>query len=480
MKRISVVAAGLLLSFSSVSEAGLIDRAYLDWRQKQESAAASAYDRFASFAASFWKNPFATKFAVSGAFDQKLDHFDTGNDRTFPQRFWVDSSHAESSPTAPVLYFICGESRCSGASSFVNTLAREIGAHVVTLEHRYYGDSVPAATYSAKNLRFLSTDQALADLADFQNFAVKEWGMDGPWIAIGGSYSASLAAYYRYGYPDQVVGALASSAPVEARADFEEYDYQVATGVSPACLARIQLAVNRIETDLRDESSAKALKKLFGSSEIRENLDFLYVVADMAAASIQYGERENFCRALESASDANLVAEYARVGLHMFNRLDIRPIDVVAQGNLSEDVRDYTAMGMRQWFYQSCTEFGYWQVAFHDPALSARSPSIDLAFHDGICDRLFGIRRPVDTSYINRTFYEPLVRGKANQILFTNGSDDPWKHLSIVPGRQNVPREVEAIEIPGAAHCDDLSSQGTADVQKAQNRFRSLVKDWLD
>jgi pimeloyl-ACP methyl ester carboxylesterase len=480
MKRFSSIVAGIFFLISGATQAGLIDRAYLDWKQKKETAQTSSYEQIAKFATAIWKNPLATKFAVSGAFEQKLDHFDSANEHTFPQRFWVDSSNAASSPVAPVLYFICGESRCSGASGFVNTLAKEIGAHVVTLEHRYYGDSIPTASYSAKNLRFLSTDQALADLAAFQNFAVKEWGMKGPWIAIGGSYSASLAAYYRYGYPDQVVGALASSAPVEARADFEEYDYQVATGVSRECLSRIQLATNRVESSLRDEASAKAVKNLFGSAEIQDERDFLYVVADMAAASIQYGERENFCHALESASDSQLVAEYARVGLSMFERLDIRPIDDTAQGNLSEDVRNYTASGMRQWFYQSCTEFGYWQIAYHDPALSARSPKIDLAFHDGICERMFGIRRPVDTTYINRTFYKPLVRGKATQIFFTNGSDDPWKHLSLVPARGNVPNEVNAMEIPGAAHCDDLSTQGTVEVRKAQNRFRSLVKDWLD
>jgi pimeloyl-ACP methyl ester carboxylesterase len=481
MQRILSIFA-LLLLVSETSQAAFVDRIYFQWKQKRDARMESDHRWFSDlpFANGRWKDFFGIETAETGVFAQRLDHFENTDDRMFDQRFWIDSSQASDFPDAPVLYFTCGESRCYGPSSFVKNLAREIGAHIVTLEHRYYGDSIPAPSYSAKNLRFLSTDAALADLEAFQKFATKKWNLSGPWIAVGGSYPGSLAAYYRVAYPDLTLGALASSAPVEARAAFEEYDYQVATVVSPKCLDRIHRVVEIAEQSLENDRDRAATKKVFKASNLPDDDDFLYAVADMAAATIQYGERKSFCQALESAAEEDLLRVYAEVALGMLSRLGVEPIDLVAEGNLSEDVRDYTESGMRQWFYQSCTEYGYWQIAYHDPRYSARSARIDLPYHDRMCERLFGIRRPVDTSYINRTYYEPLVRGKTTRVLFTNGSDDPWKHLSIIPGRGNVPAEVDAIEIKGAAHCDDLGAGDRPEVRRAQDFFRSLVKNWLD
>jgi pimeloyl-ACP methyl ester carboxylesterase len=473
---------GLLLLITETSNAAFVDRIYFQWKQKREAQMETDHRWFSElpFANGRWKDFFRIASAETGVFAQRLDHFENTDDRKFDQRFWIDSNQASEFPDAPVLYYICGESRCYGPSTFVKRLAGEIGAHIVTLEHRYYGESIPAPSYSAKNLRFLSTDAALADLAAFQAFATEKWNLKGPWIAIGGSYPGSLAAYYRVAYPKLTLGALASSAPVEARAAFEEYDYQVATVVPPKCLARIHRVVETAERALDNGEDRAVVKKIFKSSNLPDDDDFLYAVADMAAATIQYGERKSFCDALESATDESLLRTYAEVALAMLNRLGVEPIDLVAEGNLSEDPRDYTESGMRQWFYQSCTEYGYWQVAYPDPRYSARSSRIDLAYHDRMCDRLFGIRRPVDTRYINRTYYEPLIQGKTDRVLFTNGSDDPWKHLSIVPARGNVSSEVAAMEISGAAHCDDLGAGDQAEVRRAQDLFRSLLKDWLD
>ena len=40
------------------------------------------------------------------------------------------------------------------------------------------------------------------------------------WIVFGGSYSGSLAALFRLRYPDLTLGAVASSAPIQAKTDF--------------------------------------------------------------------------------------------------------------------------------------------------------------------------------------------------------------------------------------------------------------------
>jgi len=69
-----------------------------------------------------------------------------------------------------------------------------LGALIVTEEHRYYGATQPFSTITTDNLQYLSSRQALNDLADFivfiQNTVLN--GNDNAWFTIGGSYRYSL------------------------------------------------------------------------------------------------------------------------------------------------------------------------------------------------------------------------------------------------------------------------------------------------
>lgn len=96
------------------------------------------------------------------------------------------------------------------------------------LEHRYYGchnaSSCPT-NVSKPDMKFLSSHQALEDLKAFRDYAVAAFGLraDVAWILIGGSYPGMLAAFGRAMYPDRFAMAVASSAPVHAKFDMNEY-----------------------------------------------------------------------------------------------------------------------------------------------------------------------------------------------------------------------------------------------------------------
>ena len=79
----------------------------------------------------------------------------------------------------------------------------------VILEHRYYGTSFPTPDLSTENLRFLTTEQALADEVFFaQNVVFK--GLEDKdltsdsvaYIGYGGSYAGAFNAFLRKLYPD--------------------------------------------------------------------------------------------------------------------------------------------------------------------------------------------------------------------------------------------------------------------------------------
>lgn len=74
---------------------------------------------------------------------------------------------------------------------------------------------------STDNLRFLSSRQALADLAHFRTMIAEARGLTNrKWVAFGGSYPGSLAAWFRLKYPHLVHASVATSAPVYATVNF--------------------------------------------------------------------------------------------------------------------------------------------------------------------------------------------------------------------------------------------------------------------
>lgn len=54
--------------------------------------------------------------------------------------------------------------------TLLQVLAKKFGAAVVSLEHRYYGKSSPFKSLTTENLKYLSSKQALFDLAAFRQF----------------------------------------------------------------------------------------------------------------------------------------------------------------------------------------------------------------------------------------------------------------------------------------------------------------------
>ncbi|MBC7692178.1 MAG: septum formation initiator [Methylotenera sp.] len=419
--------------------------------------------------------------AQAGAFDQRINPDDASDTRTFKQRYWISTtySHGENSP---VLYFICGEAECSAGDlgGATSQHAQKLGATVVALEHRYFGKSQPFPEMTTANMKYLTTSNALKDLATFQTFTMQKLNLKGKWVSIGGSYPGALSAYYRLKFPNLIAGSLASSAPVLARANFEEYDHHVFKVAGPDCAKVMQQVTSSVEAAMQDPQKALAMKTLFGGKEIIDTVDFLYVVADMGAIAIQYDHRDQLCDAIQGASDP--VKAYAQVGRQLFADFGMTPLQDTPQAMLSTKASDYSSgVGLRQWTYLICNEYGYYQTAFHDPKESVRSSKIDLNYHNTMCKRVFGITTPVNAAATNRNFYQPLLNAQTKNIYFTNGANDPWSNLSITQKNGNATNPNLAFDlIAGAAHCDDLGLKNSSALQDSRARFVSLASKWTN
>jgi hypothetical protein len=147
-----------------------------------------------------------------------IDHFhndslyEPHNDDKFDLRYWFDASYYK--PGGPVIVLQSGETSGVGRLGFLqkgllHQLAKATHGVGVVLEHRYYGTSIPTADFSTENLRFLTTDQALADQAYFSKNVVfaglEHHNLTSPHtahIAYGGSYAGAFVAFLRKLYPD--------------------------------------------------------------------------------------------------------------------------------------------------------------------------------------------------------------------------------------------------------------------------------------
>lgn len=236
-----------------------------------------------------WENPH--KSATLGAssvdreneyfLEQMVDHFDRSNGETFQQRYFMNTTYwkgAESN--SPVFLCVGGEGPPLNWLVLVSSdhcndmveMADEHGALLLALEHRFYGPSTPSNDYSSENLRFLSSEQALGDIAYFHAEMSKLFGLTSAnkWVSFGGSYPGMMSAMSRLRYPHLFHAAVSSSSPMQAQVEMPEYNIVVAdsmaavdVGGSEACLSAIADGHMAVGELLASASGRRELEDMF-------------------------------------------------------------------------------------------------------------------------------------------------------------------------------------------------------------------------
>ncbi|XP_046998309.1 thymus-specific serine protease-like [Schistocerca americana] len=317
------------------------------------------------------------------------------------------------------------------------TLARSYGALMLDLEHRFYGSSRPTRDISTTNLRYLISTQALEDLASF----IRQQRQENPqlgaakWVVFGGSYSGNLAAWARLRYPDITDGAVASSAPVLAQANFPEYLEVVAESMQtfdPNCVPVVDAAMKEFEELLQSDSGVSTINELF-----------------RLCSSL------NVSRECDGAGLTSLV-------ISGFSRA-VQYNDVMV--GIYSTVQEYcAALRMRQWLWQTCTEFGYYQTT--DSANQPFDHWRTLPYYTDMytAERVEEGVRKANLLYGGRT---PNV----TNVAFVNGGLDPWHALGVLDDISESSPPI-AIEYDTAGH-------PTADGSPRQDRAAGRPVDQL-
>lgn len=99
---------------------------------------------------------------------------------------------------------------------------------------------------------------------------------------LPGSYSGNLAAWFRLKYPHLVAGAVASSAPVLAKLNFDSYYKSVTNSLDSKCVSEIRSAMEQFNSLLKTTSGKQQLTKtlnlctpLESSSQNPKDVSFL-------------------------------------------------------------------------------------------------------------------------------------------------------------------------------------------------------------
>ncbi|PHH60973.1 hypothetical protein CDD81_988 [Ophiocordyceps australis] len=420
----------------------------------------------------------------------------------FNLRYWLDTSNYK--PGGPVIVLHSGETSSQDRLPYLDhgivpELTAATGGVGLVLEHRYYGTSYPTANITTQSLRFLTSEQALADTAYFAQHVsfpglehVPLTASHAPWIIYGGSYAGALAALARKLYPDVFWGAISSSGVTAAIDDYWQY-FEAARHAAPGdCSDSLQRLVHVIDGHLcsGDEARAKQLKELFGLGELW-NDEF----ADTIKAGIEGLQSTNwdpdeddgtlglFCAAI--TSDARLFASTA----HLMPR--VRDAVLFVYGDTGDDVLSHESLvarmlnyigfvrdsvrksrrelcknktqrecysarllkddteisdsWFRSWTYQTCTQWGYFVTGTGVPhdRLPLVSRALTYEYATVLCRRFFNITSPPDVESINRhggfEFSYP-------RLAIIDGAQDPWREATPHALGHNVGRKSTVTE----------------------------------
>jgi len=418
-------------------------------------------------------------------FSTPVDHFHNESkyaphsDDFFPMRYWFDASHYK--PGGPVIILQSGETSAVGRLVFMQKgilaqLAEATNGIAVVLEHRYYGASFPTSTLSTENLRFLTTQQALADEAYFATHVqfpgLEHYGdltsNTTAYFSYGGSYPGAFSAFLRVQYPDIFYGSISSSGVTKAIYDYWQYFEPIAEGGPQNCIAAQRKLTNVVDNILigKNESTLTAqLKSVYGLANITHNTDFVNVLAmgiynwqelnwdpavsdpefynycdNITASQVLYPATETLKPIVTSLLADGGYGEDDSLVIAMLNQIgytNLTQVAPCAEDGTTQDTcfssynysyyqqDSLSAYPIRSWAYQYCTEWGFLQTG-DVPAdqLPLVSRLLDLEYESIVCRAGFNITTAPDTEAVNKYGGYDISYPR---LAIIDGEFDPWR-----------------------------------------------------
>ncbi|CAK1546040.1 unnamed protein product [Leptosia nina] len=393
-----------------------------------------------------------------------IDHFDPQNKNTYQMRFMYNDEFFGGDGN-PLFILVGGEWDIVEGwlrAGNMYEAARENKGYMFYTEHRYYGESKPYQNLTTENLRFLNVDQALADLAYFiQEMKTHPRFADSKVILYGGSYAANMVIWFKQRYPHLVVGGVGSSGPILAKVDFTGYLEEGQRNLER--VFRLCAPLNYTnEFELGYFSGL--LSWTFSTSVQQARPGTLRVICN------------NFATDTYGTTPMEKIAGYVIAIRNPSNCFNINYEAYVENYRVRND-------NSRAWYYQTCTEYGYYQTAPRIGTVFDQLRWLTVNFYVNLCERSYDPRFNEDFVYaaadrVNRVFGG--LNPNVNNTINIHGVIDPWHDLGVYD--RDLSETSPTYAVPRASHCFDMQSWLVTDtirMTNAQQAARRLIAKWL-
>ncbi len=425
-------------------------------------------------------------------FQNYVDHFTSAIRQTFSQRYYLVDDYWDKK--GPAIIYLCGENVCNFPYNrqFPVRASEQLHALYIVIEHRFYGQSQPTANWSLDNLRYLTHEQALADVAYFierTNADLQaKYQVRPKWIVVGGSYAGALSAWFRFKYPHLVVGSLASSGVVVPKAEFWELERQIVDDLAEdgdgRCYNILKYYHTVVEQRVFNSSKEDRLRfiRLFDAeyADTTSDDEFMFYFADMAILFPQYSQRASFCKMLKKLNESGQSVDSQLHELAEAGKKFGSDMADYTYRRIRNETIDHTAA--RQWTYQYCTAYGWLQTP--SPVRPLRWKGMTMEYWMRYCKN--AISKDLVMPKVNHTaamFGADLIAKAGSNIFFTQSRNDPWRWMGIhelVPGNPRI--EVGLQDCADCGHCRELETPRDDDpeaVKEVRKRILAAMRKWI-
>ncbi|KPJ20652.1 Putative serine protease K12H4.7 [Papilio xuthus] len=233
----------------------------------------------------------------------------------------------------------------------------------------------------------------------------------------------------------------------------------------------------------------------FSKATENDMKNFFNSIADDFADLVQYNEDNRIsadtkyknitintvCKLLTEPGDEAPYKRLAAFNSIMLNKANQTCMDY-SYNNMINDLRNTTlsSEGGRQWMYQTCTEFGFYQTSSGEVSIFGDHFKLDFFVQQ--CQDVFGKK-------FNKEFIENAAEWSnsyygglgidVDRVVFVHGSVDPWHALGITTTKDN---NAPAIYIHGTAHCANMypaSDKDLPQLTEARVEIQQYLDTWL-
>ncbi|CRL04374.1 CLUMA_CG017466, isoform A [Clunio marinus] len=430
---------------------------------------------------------------------QPLDHFNEFNEETWTMRYFVNEGLYQDG--GPIFIYIGGDYQVGTywlEHGHMFDIAVDLNGIVFGTETRFFGQNQPRNDTSTENLRFLSTDQILADTARLIDHIKQQDGRlsNAKVILVGQLYGGNIASWFRVKYPSYADGLWSSSSFVEARLNFAEYLEIVGDDLrvhgSLDCYRRIWRAFRTME-NLINGGRSHLFDDMFGlcnsldaSNDLEVDRFFASIVEDVSLGIINgdYLYVHDMCQDITNINITNDLIAFSEWFLIEHRWQGCFQMNFQAQIDFltGSDWNDFGVIsGRRQYQYLTCTEYGWFATT--DSNNQPFGSRIRLNYFIELCRRVFGEWITEEMLQENDETFNLNFGGNRPQItnaFFTNGGMDPHRAVNVL---EDIGDSVEARTLPFYGHSIDLNSLSDDDsptVRNAKIRVRELITQWVE